>query len=139
TRLFFAKEAAFFISYYLGTISLFGICLWFCRSSGREKVAVGTPLLLSLLLAFGSHTPVYPFLFTHVQIVSIVRFPEKFFFLTYVLLLFAAIKGLGNFLLHRNRSIKVPSVILTSICVVWVGLYLYLRLNPDVLASFISA
>src|SRR5262249_14366939 len=31
------------------------------------------------------------------------------------------------------------SVVLTSICIVWVGLYLYLRLNPDVLASFISA
>ena len=139
TRLFFAREAAFFISYYLGTISLFGICLWFCGGSGREKTAVGTLILLSLLLAFGSHTPLYPFLFTHVPIVSIVRFPEKFFFLTYVLLLFAAIRGLGDFLLRQDRSIKVPSVVLTSICIVWVGLYVYLRLNPDVLGSFISA
>jgi Bacterial membrane protein YfhO len=138
TRLFFAREAAFFISYYLGAISLFGICLWFCGGSAREKVALGSLVLLSVILAFGSHTPIYPFLFTHVPIISTIRFPEKFFFLTYVLLLFAALRGLGDFLLRQERSIKVPFVVLTGICVVWVGLYLYLRLNSDLLASFIS-
>jgi hypothetical protein len=40
TRLFFAREPAFFISYYLGAASLLGLCLWFCSGSTREKVVV---------------------------------------------------------------------------------------------------
>ena len=139
TRLFFAREAALFITYYLGAVSLCGICLWFYGGARREKAAVGTLVSLSLLLAFGHHTPVYPFLFNYAPIISAIRFPEKFFFLTYVLLLFAAMRGLGDFLLREDRNIKLPCVVLTGICVFWMALYLYLRLNPDVVANFINA
>ena len=37
-RLFFGREAPFFVSYYLGAISAFGISLWLYFSSLREKI-----------------------------------------------------------------------------------------------------
>lgn len=139
TRLFFAREAAFFISYYLGGISLLGICLWCCSSSRREKIVVVGLVSISITLALGRYTPVYPFLFAHVPLIGNIRFPEKFFFITYVLLLFAATRGIGDLVLRQERSINAPVIVLTSVCLIWLGLYLYLRLNSDVLANLVSA
>ena len=139
TRLFFAREATFFVSYYLGAFSLFGICLWFSYSSTREKVCFGALLSLSIALALGSYTPIYPLLFTYVPIVSSLRFPEKFFFLTYGLLLFAAIRGIGSLFVDQERTSTRPYIILTAVCFIWLAVYVFLRFNTDLLATFISA
>lgn len=76
-RFFFADAPPFFISYYLGAISLFGISLWLYSSSWREKVTLLGLLIGSLLISFGSYTPIYPFLFRYLSIFGAVRFPEK--------------------------------------------------------------
>jgi hypothetical protein len=137
TRLFFAREAAFFISYYLGAISLLGVCLWLCSSSTREKVALGSLVLVSITLALGSYTPVYPFLFNHVPFMGVLRFPEKFFFLIYVLLLFAAIRGIGELMLRHERNSKLSFIVLALVCLTWLGVYLYLRLSSDLLSNVV--
>jgi Bacterial membrane protein YfhO len=138
-RLFFGREAPFFVSYYLGAISVFGISLWLYFSSLPEKLTLLSLVAASLIIALGSYTPIYPFLFRHVPLLGAFRFPEKFFFFTYVLFLYMALMGLGDLLLQSKSSIKGPFVALTAVCLVWVGLYIFFKANLDLFARFIAA
>jgi len=137
-RLFFGREAPFFLSYYLGAISFIGISLWLYFSSLREKLTLLSLVAASLIVALGTYTPIYPFLFRHIPFLGAVRFPEKFFFFTHVLFLYMALKGLGNPLLHGEGSTKGVFVTLAAACVVWVGLYIFSRFNLDLIARFIA-
>jgi len=138
-RLFFAREAPFFVSYYLGSISAFGISLWLYFNSLREKIALLSLVAVSLIFALGSYTPVYPFLFRHIPFLGGFRFPEKFFFFTYALILYMALKGLRDLTLHAEGRIKGPFVALFAACMVWIGLYIFSRFNLDLLARVIAA
>ena len=138
-RLFFGSEVPFLVSYYLGAISVFGISLWLYFSSLREKVALLSLIAASLIVALGSYTPIYPFLFRHVLFLGAFRFPEKFFFFTYVLLQYMALKGLGDLLLHDEGGVKGPFVAVGVVGVVWVALSIFFNFNLDLLARLIAA
>jgi hypothetical protein len=138
-RLFFGREAPFFVSYYLGAISAFGISLWLYFSSLREKITLMSLVAASLIVALGSYTPIYPFLFRHLPFLGAFRFPSKFFFFTYVLLSYVALKGLSDLLLNEGGSVKGPFVALSMVCVAWLGIYIFSRFNLDLLARFIAA
>ncbi len=137
-RLFFRREAPFFVSYYLGVISAFGISLWLYFSSLREKITLLSLVAASLIFALGSHTPIYPFLFRHLPLLGAFRFPEKLFFLTYILLLYIALKGLSGLLLNEERNVRGPFIILSVVCIVWLGLYIFSRSHVDYLTRFIA-
>jgi hypothetical protein len=137
--LFFGREAPFFVSYYLGAISAFGISLWLYFSSLREKITLLGLVGASLMIALGSYTPIYPFLFRHLPFLGAFRFPEKFFFLTYVLLLYMALKGLSDLLLRNDDRVRGPFVALAVVCLVWVGLHILTSFNTNLLAQFILA
>jgi hypothetical protein len=135
-RLFFGREAPFFVSYYLGALSAFGIGLWLYFSSLREKIVLLGLIGASLLVALGGYTPIYPFLFRHLPFLGMFRFPEKFFFFTYVLLLYVALKGLADLLSH-NDDRKGPFVALAAVCAMWVGLYILIIFNTNLLAQLV--
>jgi Bacterial membrane protein YfhO len=137
-RLFFGQEAPFFLTYYLGAISVFGISLWFYFSSLREKITLLVLVGASLIAALGFYTPIYPFLLRHASLLGVFRFPEKFFFLTYVLFLYMALKGL-DLLLQGKGSSKGPFVALGVICLVLIGFYVFSSFNLDLLGRFIAA
>jgi Bacterial membrane protein YfhO len=137
-RLFFGQEAPFFLTYYLGAISVFGISLWFYFSSLREKITLLVLVGASLIAALGFYTPIYPFLLRHASLLGVFRFPEKFFFLTYVLFLYMALKGL-DLLLRGKDSGKGPFVALGVICLALIGFYVFSSFNLDLLGRFIAA
>jgi Bacterial membrane protein YfhO len=137
--LFFGREAPFFVSYYLGAISAFGVSLWLYFSSLREKITLLGLVGASLMVALGSYTPIYPFLFRYLPFLGTFRFPEKVFFLTYVLLLYMALKGLSDLLLHNDDRVRGPFVALAVVCLVWVGLRILTSFNTNLLAQFILA
>jgi Bacterial membrane protein YfhO len=137
-RLFFGRDAPFFVSYYLGAISVFGLSLWLYFGSWREKITLLGLIAGSLIVALGSYTPIYPFLASHIPLLGALRFPEKFFFFTYVLLLYAALKGLSGLLLVDLNGIRGPLVTLVAVCGAWVGLYVFSSFNLDLLAGFIA-
>ena len=138
-RFFFAREAPFFVSYYLGAICIFGIGLWVCFSSIREKTTLLSFVTVSLILALGVYTPVYPFLLQHIPFLGAFRFPEKFFFPVYAVLLYMTLEGLDGLLLQEEKTIKKPFIALALIGAVWVGLYFLLRFHVDVIARFVTA
>jgi Bacterial membrane protein YfhO len=136
--LFFGRDAPFFVTYYLGAISLFGLSLWLHFSSLREKFTLLSLVVGSLLVALGSYTPIYPFLFSHIPLLGAFRFPEKFFFFTYALLLYAILRGLGDLLLAGESADRGPFVALFAVCILWVVLYIFFSFNLDLLAGFIA-
>jgi hypothetical protein len=138
-RLFFGRETPFFLSYYLGAISVFGISLWFCFSARREKITLLGFLGASLIVALGIYTPVYPFLLRYVPFLSSFRFPEKVVFVPYALLLYIALKGLGDLLLQEQKGLKKTFLVLAAVCVAWLGFYILSRFNVNLLSRVISA
>src|SRR5262249_6061071 len=130
-------KTPFMISYYMGAIAPIGALFWAYYASLKEKILVVALVVLSLALAMGIYTPLYPFLFAHVPLFKIFRFPEKFAFLTYALVLFAALRGLRAFFESEDwkHALFLPSL------VGLLGLlaYAYLRWDPVPLTRFIEA
>jgi len=137
-RLFFAPKIPFLISYYLGAIALVGVSLWFFYGTRKEKGVLLTLIIIFLVLAFGRHTPVYPFLYQNIPFFGVIRYPEKFFFLSYSLLLFITLRGLYEFLESDHSYAKGPMIILSSIPVLIIILYLFLRFETVPLVKLIA-
>jgi len=137
-RLFFLSRASFFVSYYLGAVSLFGTWFWALRSSAKEKCVTFTLLGITLIFAFGEYTPIYPFILRWVAVFRLVRFPEKFFFLTYGILWFVTLKGIFLFLENEVDAQKRDVAALTGISLILLLFYLFLRLNTGLLSQFMA-
>jgi hypothetical protein len=136
-RLLFSPEVPFLISHYLGTIAFLGICSWMCRARTKERVYLIGLLGISLLLAFGSYTPVYPFLYERIALLQVVRFPEKFFFLTFAFLIFTSVRGLRW--INENESDSSSWIIPLSVLIAWSAVYVFLRWKTPLLVQFLEA
>jgi Bacterial membrane protein YfhO len=138
-RLFFLSRASFFVSYYLGAISLFGAWFWALYSSAKERAITFPLLVITLVLALGGYTPFYAFILHYFPLLSLVRFPEKFFFLTYSILCFIVVKGLFVFCETEIPKRRGAVVALFTIPLVLLLFYLFLRFNTGLLSQFIAS
>ena len=129
-RLFFGREVSFLVTLYIGQISLIGLSSWFYYGSRREKIVLSCVVVITLALASGRYTPLYPFLLEHFAVLGLIRFPEKFFFLTFVFLLFAVLKGLKACFEDAHNSQKSALFIPCLILALLTSLYLWCRLTP---------
>jgi hypothetical protein len=136
-QLFLVQEIPFFVNHYMGAICLIGISLWACYASRREKLILLGLVSMTLLMAMGRYTPVYPWLLENVSLLGRLRFPEKFFFLSYGLLLFVSLRGLFSFLKPAS-STKGPLVVLSCLSGLSVLTYLALKSDPASLSRLIS-
>jgi hypothetical protein len=137
-RLFFSQEIPLLISLYIGVIFFPAICLWLWKSSLNERVLLLFLVAISLILAMGRYTPVYSYLFDYVPLFQLIRFPEKFFFLTHAFLLLIAIRGLNHFPESENSSSRGLFYIVLSICLLFALPYLVLRFKVEPLIRFIA-
>jgi hypothetical protein len=137
-RLFFGRETPFFVSYYLGAICVFGISLWLCFSSIREKITVLSLILVPLTFALGIYTPGYPFLLEHTHFLGAFRFPEKFFFPVCAILLYMTLEGLNRALLQDGKTVRKAFIAVAIVGAAWVGLFLLLKFHVDVIARFVT-
>jgi len=136
-KLFFSGRTPFMLSYYMGALVPLAALLWLYYGSRREKVVVLALIGFSLAAALGTYTPLYPFLFTHLPFFKIFRFPEKFIFITYAALLYAALAGLRDFL-QSELDWKRPFFLAALLFVAELLLYGYLRWHPSELSRFIA-
>jgi hypothetical protein len=133
-RLFFARDVPFLLSHYLGVLSLLGISAWGYFSTWKERVLVLVIILASLTLALGNFTPVYQFLYEQILPFRIIRFPEKYFFITYVLLLYVVVKGLAALHQLKDSERKFPVFVLFALLMGWAAVYSLCRLYPETLS-----
>jgi Bacterial membrane protein YfhO len=136
-RLFFARDVPFLLSHYLGILSLLAICAWGYFSSWKERVVLIALLFVSVILALGNFTPVYGFLFEKVPLFRIIRFPEKFFFISFSLLFYIVVEGL--IALHRSKlsAPKFPVVVLLSVLLIFASAYTYCRVYPERISALL--
>lgn len=137
TQLFFGRNIPFFISYYFGAVFLFGFCFWLFYNSAKEKLVLGSLITVSLIFAFGTFTPIYPFLYQHIFFFRSFRFPEKWFFLTQAFLLFAVLRGLAGFAQADQRHAMKGLGVMAAVCSLLLVVYVVLRFNPVLLSEFI--
>jgi len=137
-RLFFRNDIPLIVSHYIGVISLFGLCLWFFTGSRKGKGVVLGLIATSLILALGDYSPVYPWLYRFIPLFDIFRFPEKFFFLTHTLLVFAVLRGISAFIKEDYPYPRKAIAALSSVCIVLTLLYLFTRLEMESVSRFIS-
>lgn len=137
-RLFFLRDIPFFVSYYMGAVSLFGIALWVFYSSRKGKTLFLSLVIVSLILASGGHTPVYPILFKYLPLLNLFRYPEKFFFFTYAILIFISVRGLSDFLESSSPLVKSHLVLFSSICLIFLVPYFFFRFDTEPLSRFIA-
>jgi hypothetical protein len=138
-NIFFGRSPAFFISYYLGALSLFGLCAWLFYSSRKERAVVLSAIAATVVLSFGDYTPLFYYLFKYVPLFRIVRFPEKYFFLTYCFLIFAVIRGLSHFIEDENERKKGPIILFAAILILQLIVYLFCRFETDRLLVLLHA
>jgi hypothetical protein len=134
-RLLVIEGLPFLLSHYMGIIAVFSLCLWFVTARMKERVVLVGLLGLSLVCAFGSYSPIYPFLYDWVPVFRVIRFPEKFYYLTFALLVFATVRGLRK--LADGENFRATSLIAASIMAGWITSYVAFRWDTNLLARLI--
>ena len=137
-RLFFARDIPFFLSHYLGVLSFLGMSAWAWYAPRRERLLIISLISISLLLALGNWTPVYRFLYDENDFFRVIRFPEKYVFLTYALLLFAILRGLAALHQLKTSELNFPVCVLSGLFLVWATAYLFFHWYPDTLFGLIT-
>ena len=135
-RLLLAQSVPFLLSHYLGVIAIFGLCCWCRTARTKERVIIAVLIGCSLLLAFGSYTPVYPFLYEWVPAFRAMRFPEKYYYLTFALLIFTAVRGLRQ--MDESENSHSPWLIATTLLAAWLIAYITSRVQPQLLADLLQ-
>jgi Bacterial membrane protein YfhO len=135
-RLLFAEGLPLLLSNYIGIVAIFSLCSWFVAARMNERVLVVGLLGFFLSCAFGSYTPIYPFLYEWVPVFRVIRFPEKFYYLTFALLLFASVRGLRT--LVDGGASRAIWVIVVAIPLGWIITYVTFRWDPNLLGHLIQ-
>jgi membrane protein YfhO len=136
-RPFFSETVPWLASHYLGALAGVAILCWAWYAPKREKIVLVFLVVLSLILAFGNYTGVYPAILRHVPFLSLFRFPEKFFFFTFALLVFISIKGVHELIDTKSEG-KAPVWFSGSIVLLLTALYILFRLDSLPVTRFIS-
>jgi hypothetical protein len=135
-RLLLAQNVPFLLSHYMGVITVFALCCWIRTARMKECLFVLTAMASSLLLAFGQFTPIYPFLYEWVPVFRVLRFPEKYYYVVFALLVFAAVRGLRR--IDEQKYARSSGIIATAIFAAWCCVYLVFRARPDLLAGLLQ-
>ncbi len=136
---FFTNPTRFFISLYMGALFPFGLWAWVLTEDKKKKAVLLAGVSLSLLLSMGSYTPVYRLFYDYFPLVFLSRFPEKFFFITFVFLLYVTLRGLAVLFLGPREpglfGILIGPAVLFGI---FFGLYLFFRSSRESLLQLIG-
>jgi hypothetical protein len=135
-RLLLTREVPFLLSPYIGVIAVLGSCCWFRVARTKERAITLALIGFSLLFAFGSYTPIYTFLYTWVPILHVMRFPEKYYYLTFALLVFITVRGLRQ--VDDNEKSHTPWILATSILAAWLVTYVTFRIRPQLLWDIVQ-
>ncbi|MGD8434913.1 MAG: YfhO family protein [Syntrophobacterales bacterium] len=122
---------------YVGPAILCLAGIYFFRQGKRGLVLLAA-MGLTLVFAFGGHTPLYPFFHKHVPLFSTFRYPVKFLFLFVFYLCVAS--GLGLDVVRQRFSEKrLPPYwfqgLLIAVILVLATLFWVARLHPEQIQS----
>jgi hypothetical protein len=118
---------------YAGPIVLYLAGLYFVRQ-GKKGLFLLAAIGLSLLFAFGGHTPLYPLFHKYFPLFSTLRYPVKFLFLFVFFVCVTAGLGLdllrNRFSENRHPPYWCQGLLFTMVVIV-AALFWFARLNPE--------
>jgi hypothetical protein len=125
-------------SIYVGPIVLLLACICLVKK-GRRGLILLAAMTVTLILALGEYTPIYPFFYRYLPLFAALRYPVKFIFLFIFWLCVAA--GLGLDLLRsrfseRRRPPPVLQKLLVVSIFVMAGLLIISRFFPGQVLRF---
>jgi hypothetical protein len=135
-RLFLGRDIPFLMSLYMGQVCVFGLCSWFSHAPRLEKLVLSSLVLFGIALALGKHSPIYSFLLAHMPLFSLFRFPEKFVFLVYPLLIIITLRGLHAFVTSENSTHKKSLWLFSAVVGSLTIIYFAGLLRPDFYLTF---
>jgi hypothetical protein len=118
---------------YIGPVVLCLAGFYFVRQ-GKQGLALLAAMVVSLVFAFGGHTPLYPFFHKYFPLFSTLRYPVKFLFL--FVFYVCVVAGLGLDVL-RNRFTKTRHPpywcqgLLVAVVLIMATLFWFARLHPE--------
>jgi len=118
---------------YVGPVVL-GLAGYYFVRQGKRGLALLAAMGLTLVFAFGGHTPLYPFFHKYFPLFSTLRYPVKFLFLFVFYSCVAA--GLGlDVLRNRFTKIRHPPYwcqgLLVAVVLIMATLFWFARLHPE--------
>ena len=122
---------------YVGPVILCLAGIYFVRQ-GKRGLALLAAMGLTLVFAFGGHTPLYPFFHKYFPLFSVLRYPVKFLFLFVFYLCVAS--GLGLDVVRQRFSEKRHPPywcqgLLIAVILVLAALFWVARLHPEQMQS----
>jgi len=138
-QFFFYRRPPLLASLYMGCLLPFGLWAWIVSEDNKRKAILLGGIVIFLLLSMGGHTPLYGLFYNYFPFFSIFRFPEKFFFIPFVLFLYVTLRGL-SYLLNNSeaRSLKIllgPMIVAGFL----LGVYVLFRSHRTILLQFIAS
>ncbi|MCB1008160.1 MAG: hypothetical protein KDB94_04610 [Acidobacteria bacterium] len=119
-----------------------GLAALFASGRTPHRLAWIAIAASGVVLALGRHTPIFRWILFALPSLSINRYPEKFFLLTYVALVFAGACGWEQILRDRERgdpkSVTLPLALLAPVPLVLTGLIVFSQCNGSLLRRFIT-
>ncbi len=138
------STAGYLASFFCGSVTILLFFLSFF--SGRIKLRTTLIVFfgISLVLGLGKYTTVYPWLYDHVPLFNLGRYPSKYFLLSSLLMSILAALGLEAIM--NARTDKKLDARISWVCIIGallgastIGLAFYWRVHPGPLESMIQA
>ena len=136
------SKAGYIASFFLGSVTLllFSLSLFSHRTKLRNAIV---PFLgISVILGLGKFTPVYPWLYEHVPLLDLGRYPSKYFLLTSVMVSILAAVGVEAVMSadkKRRSLINRACVAGAAFGLALLGLVFYWNLDSSRLESLLRA
>ena len=138
-QLFFYRYPPLLASLYMGGLLSFGLWAWIVSEDRKTKALLLSGIVLSLLFSMGRHTPLYGLIYDYFPFISLIRFPEKFFFIPFVLFLYVTVQGLTHLMKIREQMIFKILLGPMILCGLLLAVYALFRNQRSILLQFIAS
>jgi hypothetical protein len=138
------RNGGYLVSFFVGSVVLLLAALGCFSARANLRKVLTVAAVLTVVLALGKFTAVYPFLYRYAPFFNLGRYPSKYFILTTLLISMLAALGLEASLQRsrarrRGRNVEWSIIIAIITAVAILGLGLVWSSNVETLAALIRS
>jgi len=141
-ELYHESKAGYIASFFLGSVTILLFSLSFFSQRTKLRNAMVPFLGISVILGLGKYTPIYPWMYEHVPLFDLGRYPSKYFLLTSLIVSILAAAGLESVMSlnkKRHSSMNHACVVGAAFGLALLGLALYWNWDKSQLESILRA
>jgi hypothetical protein len=143
-ELYHESTAGYLASFFCGSVTILLSALAFFSRRTKFRTTMVVLFGISILLGLGKFTPVYPWLYNHVPLFNLGRYPSKYFLLSSLIV--SILASLGLEAVMNAKTDERPGSRMDRACMIGavlgaclIGLALYWKIDRGPLESMIRA